>query len=283
VIAAAALAAAMAVRGGGGPVVSDDLFWGALPDDLLYRAAPQGLSLLAPARVELGRRATLPVAVRRRASLRDDARAPLGRFGVLIAVDPERNQLWVGRVAQPDDDVPAFQPPSDAELDEVGDGATTQVARVELREQLKLPWRPAHLRILAALHDKRSEVHAVLLEGAGDGQEPAQPEPVDAPSSREPAAPAKPGVVLATKGSTLHGGLRSGTPDKGAAIVHLVCVFEDDGFPVHLAFRVPLHGGTGGFALGPKELAPLNPGRPVWVWAFERALVSGPVRYVRPP
>ena len=283
---AAALAAAlMAAKGGKVARIPDEAFWSGLSDETLHEAPP-GISLLAPARADLGVRTTLPIAVRRRATMQQAARVPLERFGVIVAIDPERNQLWAGRAGQTDDDAPRFRPPSEAQLAGMGEGMTTQVVRLDVRDRLRVPWRPARLTLVALLQDQRSEIHTLSLAGTGgvaspDVASPDEPEPGAAARSTEVAAPARPGLVLQAKGEMIQGAVRSGHGGSAIAL-HLICLSGQDGFPVHLRFRVPLEAGTGGFALAPAQLATIAPGRPVWIWAFASDLTFGPLRYTRP-
>ena len=105
------------------------------------------------------------------------------------------------------------------------------------------------------------------------------------PALRESCRPSLPIAaatrICAAESRGCYGAVRSGIGSSAIAL-HLICLSGQDGFPVHLRFRVPLEAGAGGFALAPAQLASIAPGRPVWIWAFARDLTFGPLRYTRP-
>jgi hypothetical protein len=256
-------------------------FWSEPPKDVLENA-PEGISLLAPDHAELSLRSTLPVIVRRRASMAEAARAPLEHFAVAIAVDVKRDRVWAARAVAGEDDAPPFEAPSQEDAAGLGDGATTQLVQADLRARLGLPWRPAQLQLWAVAGSLRSKPQRVELLGAAlpSGDDPP-PEAPAAPPFHDVHASKLPGVQLQLHGAALRGALRV-HGDSHSALVHLVFVFQDDGFVVQRDFRVALHAGAGGFELSPRDLAGINPDRPLWVWAFTQESASNPVLYTLP-
>lgn len=250
--------------------------WGEPPKDVLENAPP-GVSLLAPATVELASRSTLPVVIRRRASLVEAAKVPLEHFAVAVAVDLKRDRVYAARAVALEDDAPAFEPPGEHGL---GGGETTQLAQADLRARLGLPWRGARLQLWALAGGMLSKPIQVELTG-NDSAGEAAPEAPPAPGLRDARPPAHPGVALHPHGHSLRGALRV-HGNAPSALVHLVFVFQDDGFVSQRDFRVSLHGGAGGFELGPRELAGINPGRPLRVFAFVQETASAPVLFTVP-
>src|SRR4051794_19686850 len=155
------LAAALLAAASSGGLVADDLFWSADPVEALDQVAQErGLSLFAPREVDLAARETLPVVLRRRVTMAEDAAAPLPISGVVIAMDVARNEIHAGFAAIRGDDTPAWQPPDPQAIAGMR-GTTTQPMLVDLRAALGLPWRPAHLLVLAvarALHSQPARV-----------------------------------------------------------------------------------------------------------------------------
>jgi hypothetical protein len=261
--------------------MSSDL-WSEPPKDVLENA-PEGISLLAPDHAELSSRSTLPVIIRRHASMAEAARVPLEHFAVAIAVDVKRDRVWAARAVAGEDDAPPFEAPSQEDVAGLGGGETTQIVQADLRARLGLPWRPAQLQLWAVAGGLRSKLQRVELLGAAamPAKDDSPPEAPVAPSLHDAHAPKLPGVQLEPHGAALRGGLRV-HGDSHSALVHLVFVFQDDGFVSQRDFRVSLHAGVGGFELGVKDLAGINPGRPLWVWAFAHDAASNPVLYTLP-
>lgn len=261
--------------------LSDDQFWTSLDDEPSAAEPPAGLVLAAPTRVELGRRKDLPVVVRRRSSLRTAAQAPLSAFAVLVALDPQRDELWAARLGEREDDEPPFEAPSPEDLEAMGDGLTTELLQADARDRLHLPWHPAKLKLIALAQGEHSEAREVRLEGPHAAPAAHQHEAKLAPPWHPAVVPDRPGITLEAQGAALRGAVRLGPHDK-SAVVHLVFVFRDDGFASPRSFRVPLQSGAGGFTLGPAELAGLNPGRATLVWAFVREAISVATPYTLP-
>ena len=155
--------------------LADDAFWAAEDRgaDAMAREPVghfHGLLLDAPARVDLARRNTLPIGIYHHGTLRDLAVTKLPRLGVLTAINPATNRLFLASCAGLDRDDDLLEPPprDPASLPE-GDMSTSYAA--ELRELLDLPWSPQTLWLTVQYRAVVSNRVAVELVGHG----PAQP------------------------------------------------------------------------------------------------------------
>lgn len=174
--------------------LADDAFWASEDRgaDVMARTPVgnfHGLLLDAPVRVDLARRNTLPIGIYHHGTLRDLAVTKLPRLGVLTAIDPATNQLFLASCAGLDRDDDLLEPPprDPASLPE-GDMSTSYAA--ELRELMFLPWMPRTLLLTAQYRAVVSNRVAVALVGHGPAQQPG--------SIRAEGALGQPGVRAAT-------------------------------------------------------------------------------------
>jgi hypothetical protein len=113
---------------------------------------PPGLQILAPRRVPLAERETLPIVVRRTCGGEDAARARFRDCAVITVMDVDRNELFAGPAADHDKVRPRPLDPRTI------DHEATIVERhvVEAREQAGLPWRPGKYLATVLLRDVAS-------------------------------------------------------------------------------------------------------------------------------
>ncbi len=257
---------------------ADELFWLSGPVEEVAKVAPprDGLTLLLPARVDLGARKSLPAVLRRKASMRDDMLAPLQRFGVVVALDLGTDQAFAGLARPPLDGEPTFREPAKKALSEVAPMKTTQQLLVDLRAALVLPWRAGELLIFAAARTLRSEPMHVVLQGGTSGEPPPAPEREAAVISREtakssPPLPAVAGIALKVdaKDHLLHGAYRL----RSESFIHLV--FCGRIYPHPSVFRLHAQGVEGHFTVDLSTLGLGSP-QPYTVWAVSRDAVGGP-------
>jgi hypothetical protein len=273
-----ALLLSAAPRGSMSDRPADELFWSSGPVGAVAKAVPprDGVQLLVPARVDLGERQTLPAVLRRKASMREDLVAPLLRFGVVVALDLEKDEAFAGLAQAPRDNAGAFVEPDAEQLEQAGEGKTTQALQVDLRAALVLPWRPAELLVFGAVRDHRSEPVRVALQGGG----PAEPQPARERAlevaSRErvhgsPAVPGAPGIAIAVDASqhALHGAYRLAA----GSFIHLV--FCGRKHPRPTVVRLRAEGPEGHFNVA---LPAVKLGAPqaYTVWAVARDAISAP-------
>ncbi len=273
----------------------DKIFWSPnLLDRLVTVEHPAGLTLLAPARVELKSRKTLPAVLRRTASLRGAALLPLPDFAAVIAVDLQSNDLWTELGVQPHDDARPIEAPAGDELARMGEGSTTETLPVELRSRLGIPWEPSELLLVAIAGEQRSEPRRVILAGPvrrGPGAAPVLRSLDAAPASvvsadGSPPIPATEGISLAVERRDghvlLHGSYRVpvAAADSRAGFVALHLVFSGSinpwPLPVRLKLAVATEAiSTGHFTVEPAALRLSEP-RAFTVWAFSRTALGGP-------
>ncbi|MCB9761303.1 MAG: hypothetical protein H6739_15785 [Alphaproteobacteria bacterium] len=127
------------------------------------QSASPAMVLQGPARVLVDRAERLTLTLYRADSARAVAAAPLGQHAVLVGVDLDNNEVFVGRL-----EPPSAQPPSPVDPAALSDDdVVVQRARPEARALLKIPWRPGRWRFVALLRDQRSSVVEVELAYSG--------------------------------------------------------------------------------------------------------------------
>ena len=147
--------------------VSDDQFWGnpfAKRDDIdeaLMAQKKEALVADAPHRVAVDVRSTLPVAVLRVCRATSVVGAPWSAFAIVVASDEE-----TGRVRFNSADVPPVKSvaPAGPPRQVSPTAMTSEGHRIELRERLDLPWRPAKLAVSVILREQISDQLQVALE-----------------------------------------------------------------------------------------------------------------------
>jgi hypothetical protein len=253
--------------------ISDDVFWSSDPAARVGELAPprDGLELLAPRRVELDARRTLPVVLRRKVALRDDMQAPLPRFGIVVALDRDADVAFAGLATAPRDGERPFRAPDDQTLARVAPAVTTRAIVVDLREALGIPWHPANLVAFGAARRMRSEPVTIRLEGQGAPGSDASGERDLADVSWTPGPGDAKGLALSADaaGTRLRGSYRI---RQGSAI-HLV--FSGDTWAGPTVWRLQPKSLQGGFAVETTAV-PLGSPQTYTVWAVAGDAIAGP-------
>jgi hypothetical protein len=271
-----------------GHSMTDELFWSADPAAALEDVPLQrGLELLAPAQVDLARRATLPVVVRRKVSMRDDARAPLPRFAALLAVDLDRNLLYTDLAVATRDDGGRWAAPDEAALAQMR-GDSSQALTVDLRERLGVPWRAGELMVVAVVGSQRSAARRISLTGpsprSADARASRERDAQDVSWERSPQSPPLPaanGIALAAAGQKLTGAYRLPVSEAdrkaGWVAIHLVFCGHAAPWPLPVRLRAKANSpvAEGSFALD-VSAQNLSASQPFTVWAVSRDSLSEP-------
>ena len=122
----------------------------------------QGILVDAPRRVPIDQRATLPAAIYYLGRIRELAAVKLEQHGIITAMNVSENRLYAvpGAALRQETDI-IERPPVDPAKLPAGDMST--VKAVELRQLLKLPWKPARYLYTVLLRDKVSNRAEVEL------------------------------------------------------------------------------------------------------------------------
>lgn len=294
--------------------LADDTFWASEDRgaDAMAREPVgnfHGLLLDAPVRVDLARRNTLPIGIYHHGTLRDLAVTKLPRLGVLTAIDPATNRLFLASCAGLDRDDNLMEPPpcDPADLPE-GDMSTSYAA--ELRELMFLPWMPRTLLLTVQYRAVVSNRVAVALVGAGPAQHgsvraagPLEPPEVRGinlpPMSRlpidgahaEPALPQQTGILLSGSRVVdgrrdnpwwLQVGLRLAPQGRSAVTVHMLRLGANDGSVALAQVMVDMSTDAGdgsavaSFSVDLRSMAPAAVAQTYFVTAFIGAEMSAP-------
>jgi hypothetical protein len=254
---------------------SDEIFWSPDPAAVLGKAVPAqpGVALFAPSRVEVASRQTLPVVLRRKATMADDALSPLPQFGVLFAVDPRSGRAAAALASPPAHGEGEFREPDPKTLKKMMPGMTTRTLVADLRKLLGVPWGAGEVVVYGFAGLERSQPVRVVLEGpavdaAKFGNE-LDAKVTAAKGKASPPLPAADAVALSfdSKRHELHGAYRPG----GEQVIHLV--FCGRRYPAPFVVRI-FAGAEGTFALD-VSTARLPPQK-YRVWAVARDGVAGP-------
>lgn len=118
----------------------------------LWAKGAETLAVGAPGRVVLEHRETLPLVAYRGGSYRELWASSFEERAVVVAVDVDRNRVYLGPVSTEELEPP--DPPLDPA--EAPDGNTTDVGLVDLRAAMELPWEPAHLLVSVLMRERSS-------------------------------------------------------------------------------------------------------------------------------
>lgn len=162
-----------------GPLgLADADFWDAprrTEDDVHARLIAEdfrGVVIDAPARVPLGRRATLPLSGVHVATVREGQTLSLDEAAVATAARLETHEVRAGLAFPQKDLAPAAGLDDD---DDPGDALTLVSFEADLRAQLGVPWQPGTWLLTLLVRDQATNRVTVKLEagGAGGFKDPA--------------------------------------------------------------------------------------------------------------
>ena len=104
--------------------------------------------------------------VRRTGYLRDIVRLSFDSHAIATAIDVDRNLLYAGPAADPEEIDPSEEEPDEDDEDDESTARTVQPYLVELHERTRLAWQPSDLLVTVFLRDQASNRVKVTLGGA---------------------------------------------------------------------------------------------------------------------
>lgn len=151
--------------------LADDHFWGgaARPGDPLaaaFRGKYFGVLIDAPHEVVLSARPTLPVFAYYMGTFREMFTRSFVDQALIVAIDPEANELYVAPAADASEERIAVADPTRPE--DLPNGNSVEAAEIELRGQLQIPWTPGPLIAQVVMLDLASN-RVTIQRKAGSG------------------------------------------------------------------------------------------------------------------
>ncbi|MFN0104972.1 MAG: hypothetical protein ACKV2U_23165 [Bryobacteraceae bacterium] len=199
----------------------DEAFWqsgadhGRDPLVRKYKTSHFGVLVDAPREVAIAGQKTLPLFAYYMGTFAQVASRSFLDHGLLVAVDPDRNELYVADAEQ--DDGERIRVPNTAKAEDMPTGWVAEIKDLDVRERIQLPWKPGRILLQVVLLDLPSnrvetklnggpsafvdpEKEKFLAEERGrqnpPGPFPALPASAYAPTADSPAIPADPGIAL---------------------------------------------------------------------------------------
>lgn len=199
----------------------DEAFWGTGADrarDPLvrkYKTSHFGVLIDGPRNVGLAARKTLPLFAYYMGTFQQTASRSFLDNGLLVAVDPDRNELYLASAIV--DDGERIREPETTKPEEMPQGWVAEIHELDVRERVNLPWKPGRILSQIVLLDLPSNRVETKLESGPNAftdvekekflaldrgkQNPAAPYP-GAPgasyarTAESPAIPESPGIKL---------------------------------------------------------------------------------------